>query len=543
VSDQGRRFFKIHPPVFWPAAIVTLLFIAVTLAVGDPMEEIFSGVQNFISEAFGWLFVLAVNYFLFFILYLAGSKYGRIKLGGQQAVPDFSRGAWFAMLFSAGMGIGILFWSVAEPLFHFTEPPQNTADAAAQAQAAMEFSFLHWGLHAWAVYSLVGMALAFFAFNRGEPLAIRSVFKPLLREKADGIWGNLIDILAVVATLFGLATSLGFGVQQVSAGLRHLFGIQTTPLVQILLVAAVTGIATISVVSGMHSGVRRLSELNIRVGAVLLAFMFVAGPTVYILDSYLQNLGGYLDNFFARSFWTESYSGGEWQNSWTIFYWAWWISWSPFVGMFIARISKGRTIREFVLSVLVIPSLLTFFWINAFGGSAVSLQMEEAVQVADQVKDQVAISLFVLLEHFPLASLTSGVAMLLVISFFVTSADSGSLVVDSFASGGVLNTPIIQRVFWTTAEGAVAVALLLGGGLGALQAASISTGLPFAVLLGFMSVSLLRGLQNEHLRLIRDEQEREKESYQDIISDIVRRRTGRAAAPGESNADETGRNA
>jgi choline/glycine/proline betaine transport protein len=347
----------------------------------------------------------------------------------------------------------------------------------------------------------------------------------------------------VVATLFGLATSLGFGVQQVSAGLRHLFGIQTTPLVQILLVAAVTGIATISVVSGMHSGVRRLSELNIRVGAVLLAFMFVAGPTVYILDSYLQNLGGYLDNFFARSFWTESYSGGEWQNSWTIFYWAWWISWSPFVGMFIARISKGRTIREFVLSVLVIPSLLTFFWINAFGGSAVSLQMEEAVQVADQVKDQVAISLFVLLEHFPLASLTSGVAMLLVISFFVTSADSGSLVVDSFASGGVLNTPIIQRVFWTTAEGAVAVALLLGGGLGALQAASISTGLPFAVLLGFMSVSLLRGLQNEHLRLIRDEQEREKESYQDIISDIVRRRTGRAAAPGESNADETGRNA
>ncbi len=496
------------------------------------MERIFNGVQNFISEAFGWLFVLAVNYFLFFVLYLAGSKYGRIKLGGRDAVPDFSRGAWFAMLFSAGMGIGILFWSVAEPLFHFTDPPQSTADAAAQAQAAMELSFLHWGLHAWAVYSLVGMALAFFAFNRKEPLAIRSVFKPLLGKKADGAWGNVIDILAVVATLFGLATSLGFGVQQVSAGLRHLFGISTTPLVQILLVAAVTGIATLSVVSGMHSGVKRLSELNIRVGAVLLAFIFVVGPTVFILNSYLQNLGGYMDNFFARSFWTESYSGGEWQNSWTIFYWAWWISWSPFVGMFIARISKGRTIREFVLSVLVIPSLLTFFWINAFGGTAVSLQMQEAVQVADQVKDQVAISIFVLLEHYPLAAVTSGVAMLLVVSFFVTSADSGSLVVDSFASGGVLDTPVIQRVFWTTAEGALAVVLLLGGGLGALQAASISTGLPFAVLLGFMTFSLMKGLEKEHLRLVREEQEKEKESYQDIISDIVRRRTGRDASSG-----------
>jgi choline/glycine/proline betaine transport protein len=528
---RRHRFFRIHPPVFWPAAIVTLLFITVTLAVGEPMERIFGGVQETISEIFGWLFVLAVNYFLFFILYLAVSKYGRIKLGGQDAVPDFSRGAWFAMLFSAGMGIGILFWSVAEPLFHFTDPPQSAAQAAAGAQAAMEYSFLHWGLHAWAIYSLVGMALAFFAFNRREPLAIRSVFKPLLGKRTDGLWGNLIDILAVVATLFGLATSLGFGVQQVSAGLRHLLGIETTPLVQILLVAGVTGIATLSVVSGMHSGVKRLSELNIRVGALLLAFIFIAGPTVYILDSYLQNLGGYLDNFFARSFWTESYRGGDWQNSWTIFYWAWWISWSPFVGMFIARISKGRSIREFVLSVLVIPSLLTFFWINAFGGTAVQLQMAEAVQVADQIKDQVAISLFVLLEQFPLAAVTSGVAMLLVISFFVTSADSGSLVVDSFASGGVLDTPVVQRIFWTTAEGAVAVALLLGGGLGALQAASISTGLPFAVLLGFMTVSLLRGLEQEHLRLVRSEQEKEKESYQDIISDIVRRRAGR---------DETG---
>jgi choline/glycine/proline betaine transport protein len=369
----------------------------------------------------------------------------------------------------------------------------------------------------------------------------------LLKERADGTLGNLIDILAVVATLFGLATSLGFGVQQVSAGLRHLFGLETTALVQISLVAGVTAIAGISVASGMHSGVKRLSELNIRIGAVLLAFIFIAGPTVFILDSYMQNLGGYLDSFFDRSFWTESYTGGQWQNNWTIFYWAWWISWSPFVGMFIARISKGRTIREFVLSVLVIPSLLTFFWINAFGGTAVSLQMEEAVQVAARVKDQVAISLFVLLEQFPLAALTSGVAMLLVISFFVTSADSGSLVVDSFASGGKLNTPLLQRIFWTGTEGAVAVALLLGGGLGALQAASISTGLPFAVVLGIMSVSLLRGLENEHLRLVREEQEQEKESYQDIISDIVRRRTGRQASAGqerehrgESDADQSG---
>ncbi|MCF7929688.1 MAG: BCCT family transporter, partial [Spirochaetales bacterium] len=440
--EKKHRFFDIHPPVFWPAAIISGLFIAVTIIVGDPMDDIFASVQNFISDSFGWLFILAVNFFLIFVLSMAGGKFGKIKLGGPDAVPDFSRGSWFAMLFSAGMGIGILFWGVAEPLYHYSSPPPlDPTTTAMAAQLAMEFSFLHWGLHAWAIYTLVGLALAFFAFNRNEPLAIRSVFKPLLGDRTERLPGHLIDILAIVATLFGLATSLGFGVEQVSAGIGHLFGIPVTPQLQIILIAGVTGIATMSVVSGIDKGVKSLSEINIRIGAVLLAFIFIAGPTVFILDSYLQNIGGYLNNFFAISFWSESYSGGTWQNSWTVFYWAWWISWSPFVGMFIARISRGRTIREFVLSVLVVPTLLTFFWINAFGGTAINIEMSGAGALAEKITGNISLSLYTLLEQFPLPLITSGVAMILVISFFVTSADSGSLVVDSFASGGKINTP------------------------------------------------------------------------------------------------------
>ncbi len=520
---ENHRYFDIHPPVFWPAAILAVVFIAVSLLVGAPMKTAFSVVQQQISDHCGWFFILAVNFYLFFMFYFAFSKYGNIRLGGKTAVPEFSRLSWFAMLFSAGMGIGILFWSVAEPVYHFSEPPYGGESPVAAAQLALKTTFLHWGLHPWGIYALVGMALAFFSFNRQLPLAIRSVFYPLLGEKVNGTWGDVIDVIAVLATLFGLATSLGFGVQQVNAGLHHLFGLTISTRMQVLLVALITLAATISVVSGLDRGVKRLSELNLNLGAVMLGFILIFGPTVFILDAVVQNLGAYIDNFFRISFWTESYQATKWQNSWTVFYWSWWISWSPFVGMFIARISRGRTIREFVLSVLIIPTLLTFLWITAFGGSAVFLELQGLADITGTIKENVAISIYALLEQFPLATLANLAAITLVISFFVTSSDSGSLVVDAFTSGGKLNSPVGQRVFWASMEGAVAAVLLLGGGLAALQTAAITTGLPFALLLIIMVFSLKKGLEKEYETEELRGKEIERESYQDLIQKLISR--------------------
>ncbi|MFO8047567.1 MAG: BCCT family transporter [Desulfosudaceae bacterium] len=535
-----KRYFDIHPPVFWPAAILAVVFIAVTLLVGDPMREVFSFVQQSISDMFGWFFILSVNLYLFFMLYFAFSKYGRIRLGGKDAVPDFGRLSWFAMLFSAGMGIGILFWSVAEPIYHLSEPPHEIGSEVAGAELAMRTTFLHWGLHPWAIYALVGMALAFFSFNRKQPLAIRSIFYPLLGEKVNGLWGDVIDVIAVLATLFGLATSLGLGVQQVNSGLNHLFGLTISTRMQVILVAAITLGATVSVVSGLDHGVRRLSELNFNLAAILLAFLLLFGPTVFILDAVVQNTGAYVDNFFNLSFWTESYRDTDWQNNWTVFYWSWWISWSPFVGMFIARISKGRTVREFVLSVLIIPTLLTFVWITAFGGTAVFLELNGLAEITAAVKDNVAISIYALLEQYPLAMISNGVAVLLVISFFITSSDSGSLVVDAFTSGGKLNSPVGQRVFWATMEGAVAAVLLVGGGLAALQTATISMGLPFAVLLIIMVFSLKKGLEKEYeLGEIQDKKV-ERESYQDLVQNLLPpdKKSGREGPAGDSVTNE-----
>lgn len=537
-TPRRHRFFDIHPPVFWPSAFLAIFFIAVSLIVGKPMEAVFSGMQSFISNNFSWLLVISVNLYLLVMLYIAFSRYGEIRLGGKNAVPEFSRLSWFSMLFSAGMGIGILFWSVAEPIHHFMEPPYGGEGSLDAATMAMKTTFLHWGLHPWGIYALVGMSLAFFAFNRKLPLAIRSIFYPLLGEKIHGIWGDVIDVLAVLSTLFGLATSLGFGVQQVNAGLYHLFGVPDNAAVQVLLVAVITFAATLSVVSGLDNGVKRLSEININLAALLLAFLLILGPTVLILDSFVQNLGVYLEDFFHSALWTESYRDSSWQNSWTVFYWAWWISWSPFVGMFIARISKGRTVREFVLSVLIIPTLLTFLWVTAFGGSALYVEMENPGSIAGPVKENVAVAIYYLLEHFPLSLITNFAAMLLVISFFITSSDSGSLVVDAFTSGGKLNSPVGQRVFWAAMQGAIAAVLLLGGGLAALQTASITTGLPFALLLIIMGYSLWKGLKNEY----ETEQLRvrtvERESYQELIQRMIQQKQGQEAEQTAEDMEE-----
>ncbi len=493
-----KRYFDIHAPVFWPSTIIILIFIVVTLSVGEPMQEVFTNIQNSVSTNFKWVFIMSVNLFLAFVLYLAFSKYGHIRLGGSKATPEFNKLSWFAMLFSAGMGIGILFWSVAEPIFHFITPPVGEARTLEAARQAMGVSFLHWGLHAWGIYAFVGMALAFFAYNRGQPLTIRSIFSPLLRGRLKRPAGNVIDVLAVVATLFGLATSLGLGVKQVSAGLAHLFGIGNTVTTQVILITLITGAATISVVTGLGKGVRILSEWNVRMAVVFLVMMLVLGPSLFIFDSLFQNIGYYLQNFLRMSFWTESYTQTNWQNSWTVFYWAWWISWSPFVGMFIARISRGRTIREFVLGVLIVPSLITFLWLTAFGGSAIFLELNGTAGVIAAVQENVATALYIFLENFPLSTVTSGLAILLVTSFFVTSSDSGSLVIDSITTGGKLDAPVGQRIFWAVTEGLVAAVLLVGGGLAALQAAAISSGLPFAFLLVIGCYSLYKGIKAEY---------------------------------------------
>ncbi|MFO7962806.1 MAG: BCCT family transporter [Desulfobacterales bacterium] len=525
-STSTNRYFNIHPPVFWPAAVLLIIFIAVTLVVGDPMKTVFDSLQNTISDNFGWFILIAVNFYLFFMLYLAFSKYGNIRLGGINAVPDFSRLSWFAMLFSAGMGIGILFWSVAEPLYHFVEPVKGSGQTVAAATEAMRTTFLHWGLHPWAIYALVGMALAFFAFNRQLPLAIRSIFHPLLGERVYGIWGDVIDVLAVLSTLFGLSTSLGFGVQQISAGLHHISGLSDTIDLQIGLMAGITGIAALSVFSGLDQGVKRLSELNLNLAALLLIFVLLLGPTIFILDSFVQNTGAYLDGFFEMSFWAESYEQTRWQNTWTLFYWSWWVAWSPFVGMFIARISRGRTIREFVLSVLIIPTLLTFLWITAFGGSALFFELNAIGDIAAAAQENVAISIYALLENLPLPIITHIAAIILVISFFVTSADSGSLVVDTFTSGGELTSPVSQRIFWAFMIGAVAAVLLLGGGLSALQTASITSGLPFAMIMVLMAFSLKKGLKQEYEADLIRKKAFERESYEELVRRMLETKNG-----------------
>ncbi|SMO49862.1 BCCT family transporter [Gracilimonas mengyeensis] len=516
-----NKYFDIHKPVFWPSVLLITAMIVATLSLGSSAEDIFSNIQAFISNNGGWFFVIAVNVFILFSLFIAFSRFGDIKLGGDEAEPDFSTLAWFAMLFSAGMGIGIMFWSVAEPIFHYLSPPTVEGGTTEAAQQAMNITYLHWGFHAWGIYAVVGLSLAFFAFNRNLPLSFRSVFYPLIGDRIKGWMGDVIDVLAVLATLFGLATSLGLGVLQVSAGLEHVFGLPDNIYIQVGIIIAITGVATLSVVLGIDKGVRVLSEFNVRIAALFLVFVIFVGPTIFIMDSFVQNFGGYLNSVATFSFWTESYAGSDWQNSWTIFYWAWWISWSPYVGMFIARISKGRTVKQFVLGVLIVPSIITFLWMSAFGGSAISLEMQGIGNIGDAVNENVATALFVFLEQFPLEMITSVIAIVLILSFFVTSSDSGSLVIDGLTSGGKLDAPVGQRIFWAQTEGLVAAILLVGGGLSALQTASISTGLPFALILLVMCYSLQQGLRREYQEKHNKIKQEERDTYRELVKDTI----------------------
>ena len=509
-KKNNRTLLDLNPWVFIISSLLILGFVMASFVFLNELSTTFAKSQAWIANQAGWFFVLVTNLILGFVIYLLFSRFANIRLGGFDAKPEFSRAGWFAMLFSAGMGIGLLFYSVAEPIYHLLTPPHGAVPgSAAAAEDAMKTTFLHWGLHAWGIYTLVGLALAYFAFNRKQPLSIRAVFQPLLGERVHGSWGNAIDILATVATLFGVATSLGLGASQINAGLQHVFGISVNHTVEIILIAGITAIATASVVSGLDHGIKRLSEFNMFAALLLLGFVLFVGPTVFILNGFVENIGQYLNDIFYLGFWTETYTGGHWQNGWTVFYWGWWIAWSPFVGMFIARISYGRSIREFVAGVLLVPTLLTFAWLTVFGDSALDIEMFGSGHLAAAVQDNLPRSLFFFLEQVPLAAgytnipgwLTMAVSLLatlVIVTFFVTSSDSGSLVIDMITAGGNPNPPVAQRIFWAVTEGVVAAALLVGGGLSALQTAAIATGLPFALLLLLMVFSLYRALAEDH---------------------------------------------
>lgn len=524
-TNVERFGFDIHPIVFPVALAIIAVFIAVTVLLGEDASAAYTAIFNFINNTFGWFYILAVNVFIIAILFFAFSKYGNIRIGGVGAEKEFSDFSWMAMLFSAGMGIGLMFFSVSEPLHYFSNVPgffEAEAQTGAAANAAMAQTFFHWGFHPWAVYGLVGLGLAFFSFNRGLPLTFRSIFWPLLGERIYGWPGHVIDLVTVFATLFGLATSLGLGVAQVNTGISYvggdILGIASVPTgigPQILLIAAITLIATASVAAGLDSGVKRLSTINLYLMFILLAFLLVVGPTVYVLGAWVEGLGAYLGSFLSLSFFTGTMGqGGSTVTAWTIFYWGWWIAWSPFVGMFIARISKGRTVREFVLGVLFLPALFSFIWLSTFGGSALWVQLVGAGGILDIYNAQgQTVAMFAMLDQFPLGALTGILATLLVVTFFVTSSDSGSLVVDHLTSGGKHDVPRVQRIFWAVTEGAVAAILLYGGGLSALQTAAITTGLPFAVILCLMVYTVYLGLSNEYEIL-------ESEAFAEHIEDL-----------------------
>ncbi len=498
MNDSKSTVLK---PVFYPSVIVIAVLVLFAISMPETTGQVFNGAKAFISDKFGWLYMLSVGVFTIFVIFLALSPFGRFKLGPDQSKPSYSYASWFAMLFSAGMGIGLMFWGVAEPVMHYSAPPSGDKETIEAAKQAMRITFFHWGLHAWAIYAVVGLVLAYFSFRHGLPLSVRSALYPLIGDRIHGRIGHTVDTIAVLGTIFGVATSLGLGVLQVNAGLNYIFDIPVGLPAQITLIAVITSLATVSVVLGLDGGIKRLSELNLYLAMALVAFVFLAGPTFFLLGALVENLGNYLSHVVDMTFNQYIYKDTPWMGWWTFFYWAWWMAWAPFVGMFIARVSRGRTIREFVLGVLFVPVGFTFIWMTVFGNSALDAIMNGGfTALSSAVSADVSTALFKFLEHFPFSSVISILAIILVITFFVTSSDSGSLVVDTISSGGNHNNPVWQRIFWAVLEGVVAAALLIAGGLGALQAASITIALPFAVIMLIACWGMYKALHLEAIR-------------------------------------------
>ena len=502
MHEEGKRLqndTKIFglTPVFLVSSITIAIFVIVSLVFREGATTLFGATRKWLTTNFDWWFMDIVNLIVLFCLFLIVSPLGKVRLGGRDAVPEYSNLTWFAMLFASGIGIGLLFFGVLEPVQHFMSPPLG-GEAKTDPAIGIAATTFHWGIHGWAIYGVVGLALAFFAYNRGLPLTIRSAFYPLLGERIWGWPGHVIDTLAVFASLFGLATSLGFGAQQVTAGLNYLFEVPATNTTMVVLIVVITAIALVSVLTGLNVGIKRLSQFNIILAFLLLLFIIVVGPKIEILKGIFTGLTAYVSKIRPLSNWVGREDTG-FLHGWTTFYWAWWIAWGPFVGTFIARISKGRTVREFIIGVLLLPTLLCLIWFSAFGGTALEQFTSDGytgvTETVEAYKPE--LSLFKMLDELPMTTFISSIAMLLTIIFFVTSSDSGSLVIDTITAGGKLDAPVSHRVFWCTAEGAVAIVLLLGGGLSSLQAASLVTGFPFAVVLLGMGVCVWIGLRNE----------------------------------------------
>lgn len=504
--EKFGPFPRVNRPVFITSALLIVGFIIFGSLFGELAGEVFNQLQSFITYRFRWLFIILMNVTVVFSLYIALSRYGDIRLGHQTEHPEYSLLSWFGMLFSAGIGIGLLYWGTAEPLYHFMSPPMGQAETVEAAKQAMSISFLHWGIHAWALYCVVALSLAYFHYRRGLPLSIRSVLYPLIGQKIYGKWGHVVDTIAVFGTMFGVVTSLGLGAMQINAGFSNVFGIPNNVPVQLCLIAIITAMATLSVMMGLDKGIKRLSDINIVLTVLLLGFMLFFGPTQFIIDSFIENIGNYASQLIPLGFWSEAYSNTDWQANWTIFYWAWWVSWSPFVGIFVARISRGRTIREFIFGVLFIPMLLLFFWFTTFGGSAVHMELMGNYGLIEAVKADYGSAIFKLIEYYPLTKPLTLVIVVMIMLWFVTSSDSASLVIDMLTAGGDTNPPKIQRLFWALSQGVIAAVLLVAGGLSALQAVAIIAGFPFAIVVFVMMYCLWRGLTRDRLTLYRNQQ-------------------------------------
>lgn len=487
--------------VFYVSAAIAVAFVIWGAVFTENLSAVTSMILGFVISSFGWLYLIATSLFLVFLGIMAFSRFGKIKLGKDDEEPEFGRFSWFAMLFAAGMGIGLVFWGIAEPVSHLTTPPYGMAEpgTAEAAELGMRYSFFHWGLHAWAVYGVIALALAYFNFRREGGGLISSVFRPLLGDLVDGPIGKFIDILGIVATLFGVAVSLGLGALQVNGGLNYLFGIQNSSTVQIIIIAIITVFFMTSAVTGIGRGIRYLSNLNMVLAACLLLFVFVLGPTVFIIANFTQMIGDYVGSLVPMSFQQNVFdSDSSWAQNWTIFYWATWIAWAPFVGSFIARISRGRTIREFIVAVLFVPSLVSFFWFSTLGGTAIRLARQDGGDaITSAVGDNVATALFVTFDQLPLSLVTSLIAMLLVSVFFITSADSASFVLASMSTGGALNPSTFVKLTWGAVIASFAGVLLVAGGLDALQKVAIIAAVPFSVIMIAMCFSLYKALSEE----------------------------------------------
>ncbi|EHR1004211.1 BCCT family transporter [Vibrio parahaemolyticus] len=507
----GPFGLDIHNRVFAISGMAIVLFVVATLTFRQQVEPFFAGLRAWLVSNLDWFFLASGNVFVIVCLVLIVAPLGRVRIGGTEATPDYSYAGWLAMLFAAGMGIGLVFFGVSEPMSHFSSAlggvniengvrtdwaPLGGAvgDTDAASALGMAATIYHWALHPWSIYALLALGLAIFSFNKGLPLTMRSIFYPLFGERVWGWVGHIIDILAVVATVFGLATSLGYGASQAATGLNFLFGVPMTDTTQVVLIVVITALALISVVAGLDSGVKRLSEINMILAAMLLFFVIIVGPTMAILTGFFDNIASYITNIPALSMPFER-EDVNYSQGWTAFYWAWWISWSPFVGMFIARVSRGRSVREFIICVILIPSTVCVLWMTAFGGTAISQYVNDGYEAVFNA--ELPLKLFAMLDVMPFAEITSVVGIILVVVFFITSSDSGSLVIDTIAAGGKVDAPTPQRVFWCTFEGLVAIALMLGGGLAAAQAMAVTTGLPFTIVLLVATVSLIKGLMDE----------------------------------------------